>query len=659
MSVNYVTQKCTSCAGTRLQYIERLKAWKCEYCGTLIERHEQVDTLFTIKNVVRQVLCDVAYLRFESARNNLVECQKIDSRYVGTILAEIVYSLNMILYGGVTEAEQRNFMSQLKKNYMALLQMNSGVSEEEIALYEFLDSSEAVGTLILCFDFLDNTERRDFLFNFFKSEEVYSMHLNTCLISFAVKTGSFTLFDSIIKNSDNIQKLPCLFTVLENYPDGDDKIKNVSGLIEQCSDTLGEEQKAHFEQYLTSTIDSTDTKIALVKALSKSQARPSIGVIMESVISQITDTSVLADVIDSLLQRELLDVEIYTIIEYALSTCTADSCVYILGKMKSTNQFVQFTYKHYCLILTRQDSAEDRIKILTQALSFGAMDKTKDAFIAYYLCDVAEDPSNRTDMLTYLLTLVEALSTACVEKYIVHTTLDKGNKPQIVAKILSMKNNMSFLRNILNSYITSSADEHKIKNEVVCTLLQAGFTATPQACLSMLKDSRIPYEQRTELLGRMTQSGVCTDEIFNLYIGSVDYRSFESAIFSALMSGVTAVNEAAFMKYLLGIQDLSAAKVNNIAKMLQLCCSKPEGIMCTVNHNSNSVVCNLIQAYILVCPDDITTAQGVAQVLCQRRPNLNTEVRAGASSMKFKKYLSSQKNALSQLSRTLCDVCRV
>lgn len=658
MAVNYVTQKCTSCAGSKLQYIERLKAWKCEYCGTLIERHEQVDTLFTIKNVVRQVLCDVAYLRFDSARNNLVECQKIDSRYVGTILAEIVYSLNMILYGGVTEAEQRNFMSQLKKNYMALMQLNSGVSEEEIALYEFLDSSEAVGTLILAFDFLDNTERRDFLFTFFKAGEVYSMHLNTCLISFAVKTGNFGLFDSIIKNSDNIQKTPCLFTVLDNYPDGEEKIKNVTMLIEQC-DCLGEDQRARFEQYLTSTADSADTKIALVKALSKSEARPSIGVIMESVISQISDTSVLASVIDSLLQKELLDVEIYTIIEYALSVCTADSCVYILQKMKSTNQFVQFSYKHYCLILTRQDSAEDRIKILTQTLAFGAMDKTKDAFISYYLCDVAEEPEERMKLLTYLLGLVEALSTQSVEKYIVHTTADKENKPEIVAKILSMKNNMSFLRNILNSYITSSADEHKIKNDVVCTLLQAGFTATPQACLSMIRDTRVPYEQRTELLGRMTQSGASRDEIFNLYISSVDYRSFESAIFSALISGVTAVNEAAFMKYLLGIQDLSAAKVNNVAKMLQLCYNKPEGIMCTVNHNSNSVVCNLIQAYILVCPDDVATAQGVAQTLCQRRPNLNTEVRVGASSMKFKKYLSSQKNTLSQLSRTLCDVCRV
>ena len=658
MAVNYVTQKCTSCAGTKLQYIDRLKAWRCEYCGTLIERHEQVDTLFTIKNVVRQVLVDVAYLRFDSARNNLVECEKIDSRYVGTILGEIVYSLNMILYGGVNEAQQRNFFSQLKKNYMALTQLSPSVSEDEIALYEFLDSSEATGTLILAFDFLEATDRRDFLFNFFKPEEVYSMHLNTMLTDFAIKRGKFELFDEIIKNADNIEKVPCLFTVLSNYPDSDRKIENVKNLIVQCG-AMSENERGFFEEYLQSTSDSTKTKNAVVCALGNSEARPSISVIMESVISHIDDTTVLSATVDSILQRELLDVEIYTIIEYALSACTADSCVYILGKMKSTNQFVQLSHKHYCLILTRQDHPAERQKILDAALSFGALDRTKDAFISYYLCEVNEKYEYRILMLDYLLPLVEMISSASVEKYIVLTSIDGEMKPSVVKKIFGMKNNMSFLRNTLNSYITSSQDSHKTKNEVVCILLESGLTATPQACLQMITQGNVPYEQRLELLSRVTGSCVSSDEMFNLYINSVDYRSFESAIFSQLMSGITAVNDSVFMKYLIGINDLSAAKVNNISKMVQLSYNRPESIMCTINHNGNSVTCNTIQAYILVSPDDPQTAEAVAQVLCHRRPNLNTEVIAGGSRVKFKKYLSAQKNSLSQLTQILCDTCRI
>lgn len=59
MGVSFVARKCTQCAG-RLQYIKEKKLWKCLYCGAEIERQEQYDGLFTIKNVVRQCLLDTA-----------------------------------------------------------------------------------------------------------------------------------------------------------------------------------------------------------------------------------------------------------------------------------------------------------------------------------------------------------------------------------------------------------------------------------------------------------------------------------------------------------------------------------------------------------------------------------------------------------------------
>ena len=51
MTVSFVARKCTQCAG-KLQYIKEKKIWKCLYCGAEIERQEQYDGLFTIKNVV-------------------------------------------------------------------------------------------------------------------------------------------------------------------------------------------------------------------------------------------------------------------------------------------------------------------------------------------------------------------------------------------------------------------------------------------------------------------------------------------------------------------------------------------------------------------------------------------------------------------------------
>lgn len=66
MGVSFVARKCTQCAG-RLQYIKEKKLWKCLYCGAEIERQEQYDGLFTIKNVVRQCLLDTAFRRLDSA----------------------------------------------------------------------------------------------------------------------------------------------------------------------------------------------------------------------------------------------------------------------------------------------------------------------------------------------------------------------------------------------------------------------------------------------------------------------------------------------------------------------------------------------------------------------------------------------------------------
>lgn len=51
MAVSFVARKCTQCAG-KLQYIKEKKIWKCLYCGAEIEKQEQYDGLFTIKNVV-------------------------------------------------------------------------------------------------------------------------------------------------------------------------------------------------------------------------------------------------------------------------------------------------------------------------------------------------------------------------------------------------------------------------------------------------------------------------------------------------------------------------------------------------------------------------------------------------------------------------------
>lgn len=176
MAVSFVARKCTQCAG-RLKYIKEKKLWQCLYCGAEIEREEQYDGLFTIKNVVKQSLLDTAHRRLDSAAKNLLECEKIDSRYVGTLIAKLAYEMiTVITPGACEEREVRNIFSQLKRNYEALRSISTSVSDEEDALYEFLEEADIFATLVLVYDSLNDTTRRDFVLQMLDAKQVYLPH---------------------------------------------------------------------------------------------------------------------------------------------------------------------------------------------------------------------------------------------------------------------------------------------------------------------------------------------------------------------------------------------------------------------------------------------------------------------------------------------------
>ena len=182
MAVSFVARKCTQCAG-KLEYIKEKKLWRCLYCGAEIERQEQYDGLFTIKNVVRQSLLDTAYRRLDSAAKNLIECEKIDSRYVGTLIAKLAYDMIRVITPGACDPrDARSIFTQLKKTYEQLRAISTGVSDDEEALYEFLEESDIFATLILVYDALNDTARRDHVAQLLDAGDVFSKPANNNLM---------------------------------------------------------------------------------------------------------------------------------------------------------------------------------------------------------------------------------------------------------------------------------------------------------------------------------------------------------------------------------------------------------------------------------------------------------------------------------------------
>lgn len=271
MGVSFVARKCTQCAG-RLQYIKEKKLWKCLYCGAEIERQEQYDGLFTIKNVVRQCLLDTAFRRLDSAAKNLVECEKIDSRYVGTLIAKITHEMiSVITPGACSERDVRNLFAQLKKNYELLRGISPTVTEEEEVLYEFLEEPDIFATLVLVYDSLNDSARRDYVLQMLDAKQVYSKDANGNLLTYALKNGRHDLADDVLSNTNNINVSMALSEVLQKYPDGDKKREHIADLIK--THALAHEDCAVIEKYLTSPSDSIDTKATVINAAERSSLR--------------------------------------------------------------------------------------------------------------------------------------------------------------------------------------------------------------------------------------------------------------------------------------------------------------------------------------------------------------------------------------------------
>jgi predicted RNA-binding Zn-ribbon protein involved in translation (DUF1610 family) len=657
MAVSYVTQKCTSCAGTKLEYIKEMKAWRCAYCGTLIERHEQADTMFTIKNVVRQTLLDIAYVRMDSARNNLVECEKIDSRYVGTIIAEIAYEMNMVIHGNVSPNEQRNLFAQLKKNYMTLCEMSTEPTEDELVLYEFFDSSEVTGTLILVFDTLKATQRRDALFNFFNAGEVYSVDLNSNLINFAFKNEKYDMLEKIIHNKDNINKIAVTKMVLKAYPDGEKKAELVRFLI-GIDNVFSEDDRRMFEDYLETTEDCEETTYNIALALCSSTACPGAECLMKNVVSKLNDTEKVSEIMAAFMQKQLSDVEKGIIVDFAVSRCSQKVCLFIFEKLLEGGQFVEPGYKHFDALLSREDvSADYKTKIIDVALQFNVNDRIKEAFISKYLCEVEDTPENREILTDYLLGKIDALSLNTIEKYIIKCKLDGEEKPTVVKKIFDMNNNMSFFRNTLNDYISSSNDEMSIKKRVIDILTDAGVSASTSTSINLLTQGNLTSDEKIDVLRRLKASGQRYDDVLENYLCEVSENNFDSHILTELLSSASSVTEKAFVRYVMLMKnDSSAARIGNTAKLSNLCYNSTQNIMCRVNHGGNIITCNIIQGYILSSPDkDEETAVSMYGVLNSSGVSLNTEIDVGGSRMKFKKYIAVKKREIEGVTRKLCE----
>lgn len=659
MAVSFVARKCTQCAG-KLQYIKEKKIWKCLYCGAEIEKQEQYDGLFTIKNVVRQSLLDTAYRRLDSAFKNLIECEKIDSRYVGTVIAKLAYDVTRVITPGACDQKDvKSIFAQLRKTYEQLKSTGATISDDEEALYEFLEEPDIFATLILVYDSLNDIARRDFVAQMLDAKEVYSKYANNNLLSFAIKNEKIDLADQVISNSDNIDVRAALSEVLARYPDSDAKGERIATLLETGG--LKYEDRKIIESYLSDTQDSVETKSKTSIAALNQGLSINLDLLLDRVL-RIADPETVTATLSAFCKSKIGDEDVFKILSFAYECGDTQIACNAMDCLKNSGQYVLVPAKLIISMLANSEiSASDKVTLLKKTFEFKVDHKSFEAVLTNYLCVNQDKADNRKVILQDLLERASNIPTATVENYVLKCSTDGDNKPSVVSAMFDKGLNISFFNDLLSKYMNSNVDSKDIKAAIVEILSQKGLKIDPVSFIEYICSSADELQTKMRFIKKMIANGSqLRSDAANAYLERTAADNFSSELFSMIFTPGSSFSNKAIENYLLRFKERDAIKADNVKTIVDRAMGDVINYKIQITHLGNSITCNLVQAYTLSTNDSQATALKIAEYLVSsKRMKLNEEINVSGSSVKWKKYIVTNKANLSETADAICEKYKV
>lgn len=660
MAVSFVARKCTQCAG-KLQYIKEKKIWKCLYCGAEIERQEQYDGLFTIKNVVRQTLLDTAYRRLDSASKNLIECEKIDSHYIGTTIAKLAYDMVRVTTPGACDPRDvKSIFTKLKMTYEQLkADGTTGISDEEEALYEFFEESDIFATLVLVYDALNDEKRRDYAAQLLDAKGVFSKPANNNLLSYAVKRGKIELADQVIENVDNLDPKAALADVLSRYPDGESKGDRIMTLI--STGVIQYEDRKIIENYLSESSDNVVTKSkASIAALNYGLPIGS-DLLMEQVIKK-ADPDVVQETLTAFCKTKISDEDVIKILAFSYECGNLQTAFNAMDCLKESGQFVVVPAKLLIAMLSNDRiSVENKKSLLAKSFEFKVDNKSIESVLTNYLCFNADKAEDRRILIACLLDHVSNIPTATVENYVLKCSTDGENKPAIVGLLFEKGLNASFFNDLLSKYMNGTSDDKETKKAIVEVLSQKGLRIDPGSLIDYICESPDEAQDKIQFVKKMVANGSqLRADAANAYLEKTLPGQFSSELFSLVFAAGSSFSSRAVENYLLRFKDRESIKADNAKTILEHAAYDVANSSCQIVHLGNSVTCNLLQAYTLATTDSQAVATDIVNFLsASKKFKFNSEISVSNTSMKFKKYVVSNKSNLSETTNQICEKFKV
>ncbi len=657
MGTSYTARKCTQCAG-KLEYVPEKKVWRCIYCGAEIERQEEYSGPFTVRSVAQQALAAMAFRRFDIAFQNLAECDKIDGGYAGSLVAKVAFSMLAMINKGGDKGAVANYMEQLRKCYDRLKKLAESDDESEIAFYEFLDESDSFAdifaTLAVVYDSLNDEVRRDLMLKHLKIEGIISKEANTNLLFFVLRTKDYGKLEAILSNTKALDSGKALVEVLKRMEDGEEKR---SALLRICKTrTLPPELKESLERYVAETSDGSETIMALACALQEAGIVLDLGIILRRCGCDATVEQV-RQLVKAYCRRKLRDEEIAVLVDFAFGSACAEMPGMVLETLSGNGQYVYLcTEQLVILVANRQLKAREKAEVLQTALSCNIEPRGTERLFAMYLCDLQQPPEERALLLPILHKAAGQVSPVTIKKYVLLDGVPPEEKTKMVESLLEGELNTSLFNALPSEYIASSKDSPAVRDSIFQLLARKGMKFSADDVMAHLTHQDVTDEDMLPMIERMLDNGVqLPNDAASRYLEQVAPGRFNQELFDHIHTASSNYSGTALVNFVLKIPEASGRQ-RLTEEMLTHCVADPSSLRCPIVHLGNRLVCSLLQAYVLTCPDSSGCAMDMARLLAEAgNMKLSSPLSVNDSEVKFKTYASENKGKLNANTLAICD----
>lgn len=658
MAKTHYQKKCASCGSSEWTYVREMKLFQCLFCGSYVERREQREENFAVNNAIRQTLLDIAYRRIEQADRDLTECQRLDAKYVGSLIAGIccrmIAAFNGRYFGG---QDPRAMLGQIRRDYLQLCEQDEELGVDETEFYDFLESSDCWAMLAMCFDTLGDNQRCEYLLTMTDLKQIFSKETNKSLLRFALKNNRLDLAEEVLDNRRNVDITDALNTILKDCPDGEPKARMVASLIKDGAVRDG--NVSALEEYMSGGDDAA-TKTVVADAACNAGLQLSLDVTIRSALAS-AELSKFRELLAALLKRRLSDSEVEQLLSMAQGAQDPDKAMAILDALTDSGQFVSINGKQVQAFISKTSTTpEHRIGLIGKLKGFTGPEKMWETVTGIYLCQVSEPVENRTAILNTLCADLKTVFAKDFEQYVLNCNLDAGEKPQRIRQLLGLPNmNVGFFRGLIGKYTESNKDAPEYSGQVLHALMECGLAVDGSMLLEYLCSDGSTAEGKIEILHLVQQNGsVLRADTLSTYLERCS-KTFDPQLFAALYRENVVVSPRALENYLLVCRDLPEVKLEHAVGLSKSMSTTFGGSGCQFRFRGSTLSGTLAHAYILLTEDERSLAMNMVQAMVNSGTKLNTTIEVDGVPKKFHKYVSEKRSELSTVAEDVCQAHRL